>query len=136
MILTKQELERDVGLGSFSIGTLRNEDIGNALLSLLDKIGEVILFGPAGTELERSGWNGVKDTLLAEWEQFADPDSDQAHECVEEMWTLLEEALPEGFYAGSTEGDGADFGIWPTPEDDDPGHHADDKHSRKLTGEE
>ena len=133
MILTKQQLERDVGVGSFSRGTLRNADVGGSLASLLGLIAEVLLFAPSE---ERAAWNKVRAQLCQEWEEIADPDSDQAHECVEEMWTLLEEALPEGFYAGSAEGDGADFGIWPTPEDDDPGHHADDKHSRKLTGEE
>lgn len=44
-------------------------------------------------------------------------DSDTAQMDLEELFDLLNEAAPEGFYFGAHPGDGADFGFWAFEED-------------------
>lgn len=109
--------------GSISEGTLRNEDVGAALVSLLDSIGEELSIGkttdsPAHTRA-CARWNARKDELAGEWERCADLDSEEASEMVSEAFDLVNEALPPGFTCEAAEGDGASFGVWRTEADED-----------------
>ena len=120
MLLSKKWAMAHVG--TVSHYTLKSEDLGEAFASLLDEIGEELSLGksaddPAWT-MACARWNGRKDTLVGEWERESakgdEADDETMGEIVNEMFDLVSEALPEGFYFGSTEGDGADFGIWQT----------------------
>lgn len=105
--------------GSFSEGTLRNEDVGGALVSLLDSIGEAGIGCAPGTELAWCRWNARKDELAGEWERCADLDSEEASEMVSEMFSLVNDALPPGFTCEASEGDGASFGVWRMESEED-----------------
>lgn len=118
-LLSQQQAERLEG--EFSSGTLRDEDVGGALVDLLDSIGEELALGKTTDPPERTmacvRWNARKDDLLGEWERCPDPDSDEASEMVSEMFDLVEEALPGGWQCGSADGDGASFGVWRVEQD-------------------
>jgi hypothetical protein len=116
MLLTRAQALRFEG--SISEGTLRDEDVGGALVTLLDSIGEELSLGKTTDSPDFTmacvRWNGRKDKLLGEWERLSDPDSDCdfVGELVSEMFDLVNEALPAGFACESSEGDGASFGVW------------------------
>lgn len=116
MLLTRAQALRLEG--SISEGSLRNEDVGGALVSLLDSIGEELSLGKTTDSADFTmacvRWNARKDKLLGEWERLPDFDSEDAPELVFEMFDLVNEALPSGFECASSEGDGASFGVWRT----------------------
>ncbi len=98
------------GIGSYSHGTIRTEDVGPAVLDMIE----------AGLR-----WQACRDrrnryrALRAEWNR-CDPETEQADDLLADLWDLAEECAPPGIYAGSTEGDGSDYGLWPyDPEDTD-----------------
>lgn len=110
-------------VGTVSEGTLRTEDLGAALVSLLDDIGELlqhqaarIIGAPSAEEVQAYvRWNGRKDDLLGEWERESakeDADPEALSEMLDDMERLVEEALPEGFSLHTSEGDGAYLAIW------------------------
>lgn len=109
-------------VGSVSCGTLRPKDLGEAMVSLLDNIGEAVdracarILVPASEAdcLRASRWNGRKDDLCGEWERA---DDETRAELVDEMIALANEALPAGFCCEMHPGDGADLGIWESGED-------------------
>lgn len=83
-------------IGSISEGTLRTEDLLEACareLQALDKDGEFEVV-----------------VLAAE---LVDPDSDDAHEILEELYDALQEFAPPYVAFGAHEGDGASIGFWP-----------------------
>lgn len=52
---------------------------------------------------------------LPEGVERGDPywESEEAHWLLEELFVVLDEYAPDGFYFGASEGDGTDFGFWP-----------------------
>lgn len=103
--------------GSYSTATLRIEDLipaaCNALYACGSKRDAKRFFkeweGIAATG-EPKSWGGVE--LSAE-------ESEKASWLCEEIVDAINWALPQGFYYGCTEGDGADIGIWSTFEDEE-----------------
>ena len=97
-----------VPVGVFSEGTLLGEDVGSAIADLLRPL-----------RLLR------KDrALVREWDKHmsGDPEErrgvDTADLC-DDLWDALNNYLPPYCYAGSSEGDGACFGVWPITDSDD-----------------
>ena len=88
--------------GSVSTGTLRAQDLAPAFFDLLGDVNPYLV----GTE-----W----------WEQMrkdvarivaSDGELDNADEIIARLDDEINAQLPEGFYFGTIEGDGSDFGIW------------------------
>jgi hypothetical protein len=91
-------------LGSISHGTLRTQDLLTTFASVLDTLTE-----------------GNHPTLVAEANLYAsmieadtatERDLDLAAETLSTLTDCLESFAPKGFYFGTHEGDGSDFGFW------------------------
>jgi len=58
--------------------------------------------------------------LLCDLSRIPEPDAIESDETrgyvIDELFDLLNDVAPPGYYFGSLEGDGADFGFWPVPE--------------------
>jgi hypothetical protein len=100
---------RKVQLGSISTGTLRTEDLLDAVIGEVD-----YLFGLNGDYLASHGddeWIG-KPLRIAK--AITDFDSDDAGYALDELIDALNEYAPPHVHFGAHEGDGADYGWWPT----------------------
>lgn len=90
--------------GSISSGTLRPQDLAPAFLSALEAL------APHHSRL--AGWREDVTYVVAD----EDPDTVtyymRADETLLELGDAIDAALPEGYYFGANEGDGADYGIW------------------------
>jgi hypothetical protein len=88
----------NVTIGSISTGTLRIEDLLDAFAGELSRL--------------------TNDThkLLKDYATVDADDWSQGSELVNELQEALNEHAPPHVYFGSLEGDGADFGFWPTQE--------------------
>jgi hypothetical protein len=100
--------------GSVSTATLRVEDLLKAFFGAVQAIdperAEDVLKNPRNVAF-RHWFEGRKPDY---------PDSEDACYFVDEvLCDLLGEMAPEGHYFGTHPGDGADFGFWPEPEDDE-----------------
>ncbi len=93
-------------IGTISSGTLRLEDLIPALASELDAL-----------RLTRSERKTVREALA--W----DPDSEESTDVdltndpdvlYDELTTIASNHCPDYAYFGSTDGDGADIGVWPS----------------------
>ena len=96
--------DHDVNGGTIIHGTLRNEDIIPALLDYLEAM-----------PLHKSVSNDErieKVRIFKEDFRGKEPESEWATELCYEVFDAINEYLPEGFYCGSLEGDGSDFGVW------------------------
>lgn len=91
-------------IGSISHGTLRTVDLLDAFASELD-----MLESGRGDVAEA---RAVLTLHNAGWLQIAD--SGEASELVQALQDALDEFAPSYCYFGTTEGDGSDFGFWPS----------------------
>jgi len=99
--------------GTLIHGTLRPGDLLESFADFLEREApqrfEKVL---RNYSLEASG--------VDDWQWFAEV---MAPEEVQEILFDLEDALgdiaPEGYYFGTLEGDGSDFGFWPIPEEEE-----------------
>lgn len=89
--------------GTLIHGTLRDEDLIPAFMGLLKDLDE-----DRAREVAES-W-GYETTP-------ADIGYAARGELTAELMDALNEVAPEGYYFGSIEGDGSDFGFWRTEED-------------------
>ena len=94
-----------INLGTLIQGTLRNEDVLQAFSDELYR-----LAGGTGEGDQPQGKINEAMDLLdnASEEKF----EEFASELVTELKDALNEYAPDGYYFGSIEGDGADFGFW------------------------
>ena len=100
--------------GSVSSGTHRYQDLIPRFLEVLEA-------------LDPNGYAGYLDGLEAEnyiLDVFLNLDDEHefwysgaAWEICSELFDLLEQLAPEGYYFGSHIGDGSDFGFWTLEED-------------------
>jgi len=96
--------------GTIIHGTLRNEDLLDAFTSTLE---DCITRNPELPLKQRE----IATALV--WDaREADPDSETASELINDLIDALQEFAPPGHSFGAHEGDGADFGFWPVPDDD------------------
>lgn len=90
-------------IGSISHGTLRSEDLIAAFADELESLeGKV-------TDLVREA-NAVTELLGFNWAL----DDDMLSELVNSLQDALSEHAPPYCYFGANEGDGSDFGFWPS----------------------
>lgn len=85
--------------GTVSHGTMRPEDLIPAFLDVLRELAP-----ERAADFERTHLVVPVDGL---------EDEEQA-EALDELFTLLDNAAPEGYTFGSHEGDGSDYGFWPS----------------------
>lgn len=88
-------------IGSVSTGTHRNEDL---ICAFVDEI--------AGSKLSKAHRKLVREANA--WLDTAERDQSEGHELVNELFCALNELAPPYTYFGSLDGDGADFGFWPS----------------------
>jgi hypothetical protein len=88
--------------GSYSHGTLRQQDLLPAFLNVLALVDE-----QAATAIEA-------DVPNAAFQNDEHPfwDFDDGHMVIEELIDALNEHVPEDSYFGAHPGDGSDFGVW------------------------
>ena len=97
--------------GTIISGTLRNEDIAPALLDYLVGMGKNGI-------VPLTKWAALDKTAKeahANIDRMSDAegwDTEEGTEFVCELFDIINDLLPEGYYCGSLEGDGADVGIW------------------------
>ena len=91
--------------GTIIHGTLRNEDVIPALLRYLENMPKLLVSVHQGTLVT------IQDEVRS-IEIREDWDSEYATDVSMGLFDAINQHLPEGFYCGSTEGDGSDFGIW------------------------
>lgn len=95
--------------GTVSRATMRNQDLIPCFLEVLEK-------------LDPNGYAGYLDGLedagypIAYIESLEDHDefwySSAAWEICYELFDLLEQLAPDGYYFGAHVGDGSDYGFW------------------------
>jgi hypothetical protein len=103
-------------LGTVSHGTLRAEHLIPRFMEALDTIKEWRSLGEHGQTAEEFG---RLDDLCASIEQAEKRDADyfSTERAIDDLVALETELCamaPEGYYFGAHEGDGSDFGFWPT----------------------
>jgi hypothetical protein len=106
-------------IGSVSSGTLRSEDLIPAFCDCLDDLKqELALSVQPGDELETVQRCSQIDGLLSMIEQNQGDegyyDSEEAQDDLGNLVEWLETFAPPYCYFGAHEGDGADFGFWPS----------------------
>jgi hypothetical protein len=102
--MTKAKREFKVArFGSVSSGTMRPEDLIPAFADELRSLG-----GKCATKYQRLANIGRADEGAAYWDS-EDPQWD-----LESLFSALEEHAPPFGYFGSSDGDGADYGFWPS----------------------
>lgn len=93
-------------VGSISSGTLRTEDLMTAFADELERIApelSEIAEARAVATLANAGWLHVYE-------------SEEASDLVDALSDALSEHAPPFCYFGASDGDGADFGFWPSME--------------------
>ena len=106
----KNNTARLPSIGSVSHGTLRTEDLLPDFVSLLRELGY------------RGKRNGAFDrasriaNLSARHGEIPEGLREEADELVNDLCDLLDGFAPEYCYFGTLEGDGSDFGFWPSQE--------------------
>ena len=95
-------LKHSAQLGSISTGTLRSEDLLSAFASELEWL---------GNEDDKPLIFEANAMLEAE-----ELDENEAADLVNDLIDALSEHAPPYCYFGAHEGDGADFGFWPSME--------------------
>ncbi len=102
-----------VHIGSISTGTLRSEDLAQAFSDELERLNG----GPNSLTLAVTRWSDEEDTFaLNEDIQTLDDWTERGSHFIDELADALNEYAPPHTYFGALEGDGADFGFWPTGE--------------------
>jgi len=92
--------------GSVSWGTMRTQDLIPTFLEELNNLDE-----DRYTEyMERVPEDAWDDEEHPWWT------SDDASDLLHELFDVLDEYAPEGYYFGSHPGDGSDYGFWPEEE--------------------
>ena len=95
--------------GSVSSGTLRMQDLAPAFLDLLGDVEPMLVGTDWWIEMQRDVARIVA----------SDGDLDNAPEILDRIADEINSYLPSDLYFGANEGDGADFGIWETFQDED-----------------
>lgn len=93
-------------IGSVSSGTMATDDLLSALSSELD-----YQLGRQSTRFPRRELRKlIRDAERA----VGDSDDEMGRDVVDELFEALEQFAPPYAYFGSIEGDGADYGYWPS----------------------
>lgn len=112
-ILEQELKESEYGYISLSHGTLRNQDLLPVFLDALAHYGNGI------QESEQHFNNIIKDIPQEAFDNDQHPywDTEDCDYDMEAVRVELELLVPEGYYFGTLEGDGSDFGFWPIMEE-------------------
>ena len=90
--------------GTVSHGTLREQDLVPAFLSVLEE------HASEAHERITDQYPNVIEALRRDPDGIVD--WDPVHWLMEDLVDALDEAAPDGYWFGAHEGDGADFGFW------------------------
>jgi hypothetical protein len=106
-------------IGSVSHGTMRPEDLIPAFLDTLDELVEGMSLDAKGRELETCERVAGLNRRLGDIEQRMEsvPDyfeSEEADWDLETLFDLLNDFAPPYCHFGAHEGDGSDYGFWPS----------------------
>jgi len=106
-------MTRKAQIGSISHGTLRTEDLLDAFATELSWLAR---------DINDAAQRTIYQELAAEAENAETDDNgelvdaDQASDLVNELIDAMNELAPPFCYFGASEGDGSDFGFWPSME--------------------
>jgi hypothetical protein len=99
-------------LGSISHGTHRAEDLIPAFLSALEDV------APGWANRHQRHAAEVLDALASDDDETRENADENARELIDALFDHLDACSPIGAYFGAHVGDGADFGWWPTDDDE------------------
>ncbi len=104
-------------IGTVSSGTLRTADLIAALSDELANIepNDIVLSVNRALILKAKACSQMSsgaDDELVEWSIRTQGDPNQPSWLMLELMERLNDHAPEGYYFGSHEGDGADYGFW------------------------
>ena len=109
---------RKIQLGSISTGTLRTEDLLPAVIGEIEYLITTPPPSHIGTASQRIETYRTLRKACNDAKAITDYDSEDASYMVDELIDALNEYAPPHMRFGAHEGDGADFGWWPTDFDD------------------
>ena len=109
--------------GSISQGTLRDEDLLPRFVDAIDEILNDRITDTRRDSPEEVAEVGRIHDFLGDWERRSASedywDGEEVGWDLDKVFDILDTLAPDGFYFGAHEGDGADFGFWPLPEEED-----------------
>lgn len=132
-------------IGSISSGTMRTEDLLETYADELEYLmkredkrvkNDNQQAALTGNVLAEVNGRHVEYAKLITEARDIDPDSDEASELVDELADALQEYAPAYCYFGAHEGDGADYGFWPSWEEIDELPTVEDSDEAKALGED
>lgn len=127
-------------IGSISHGTLRTKDLLSTFASELESL--VFLNGNHFSRPEnfakRDRLNNIIGYAQDAWTEDGESleDEDTAQELVQELQVALEQFAPPYCYFGAHEGDGSDFGFWPSHDQIDELPHVENSEEARELGED
>jgi hypothetical protein len=101
----KQQKDRTLAIGSYSSGTLCEEDLIPCFLSVAESLR--LSVGDRATVRQIRRAYGAASSEAEYWDETAG-------EHCSELFDILGRYTPDYCYFGASEGDGADYGCWPS----------------------
>lgn len=106
--------------GAVSHGTLLNRDLMESLSSELERYCGAELTPACLDQRAFDAWHSVNDARAMLENEAFDCETEAGSEMVNELIDRLNSYAPDGFYFGTHEGDGSDFGFWQSSDDEFP----------------
>ena len=98
-------------VGSVIIGTLRSSDLVVAFMDALDALDAVRADHLLAEYGDAVAWALDNTSSIME-----DDEPGDVAWLLEDLFDALDDLAPDGYYFGTLEGDGSDFGFWPLPD--------------------
>lgn len=108
----KNERGIEIELGTVIRATHRTQDLIPAFLDAVRQYADAEY-----TQIMAAPFSFVPAWVTDEGDDCDWWDSEEAGYKLEELFDILDNQAPEGYYFGAHEGDGSDFGYWPLPDE-------------------
>jgi len=102
-----------IELGTLIHGTLRDEDLLQAFSDELARIDE-----PKFREVIKADAHLFAESANLTTEEIVEELGEYVTDVINDLMDALNEYAPDGYYFGSIEGDGSDFGFWAIEDED------------------
>ena len=103
----------EIELGTVIHATHRTQDLIPAFLEAVRRYADAEY-----TQIMASPFSFIPAWVTDEGDDCEWWNSEEAGYRLDDLFNILDNQAPEGYYFGAHEGDGSDFGYWPIPEED------------------